>query len=202
MRRRWEPEPTAHVLPFPPVHVGVPAEENIEPAVKTRDGRGGRTRGSASGALTPSPLPRSRSDSGIVVTTPSHASAVSHPSVVTTGGGPRIAPAIIPFTPFGKYTLVARLGRGGMAEVFLGFVSGPAGFRKPLVIKRILPDLESEPRLVDMFFDEARLAARLGHPHVVQTYEVGAHAGSHYLAMEYLEGQAFNQVLRRCLSDG
>jgi len=108
------------------------------------------------------------------------------------------SPSIIPVTPFGKYTLVARLGRGGMAEVFLGFASGPAGFRKPLVIKRILADLQSDDRLVDMFFDEARLAARLHHPHVVQTYEVGRIDGVHFLAMEYLEGQPLHRILRRC----
>ncbi len=112
------------------------------------------------------------------------------------------APTLIPAQSFGKYTLVAKLGRGGMAEVFLAFVAGPAGFRKPLVIKRILPDLAAEPRLVDMFFDEARLAARLSHPHVVQTYEVGVIDGSHFLAMEYLEGQPLNQVLRQAMRDG
>ena len=105
---------------------------------------------------------------------------------------------MIPLTRFGKYTLVAQLGRGGMAEVYLAFVSGPANFRKPVVIKRILADLQSDERLVEMFFDEARLAARLHHPHVVQTYEVGEIDGSHFLAMEYLEGQPLHRLLRMC----
>ncbi len=108
------------------------------------------------------------------------------------------SPALIPLTDFGKYRLVARLGRGGMAEVFLAFVAGPAGFRKPVVIKRILADLQSDDRLVQMFFDEARLVARLNHPHVVQTYEVGELEGRHFLAMEYLEGQPLHRVLRVC----
>jgi serine/threonine-protein kinase len=112
------------------------------------------------------------------------------------------APAPIPRTPFGKYTLVARLGRGGMAEVDLAYSTGPGGFKKTLVVKRILADLASEPRLVAMFFDEARLAARLSHPHVVQTYEVGEVAGQCFLAMEYLDGQPLHRVLRRCSHRG
>ncbi|MDW8361904.1 MAG: protein kinase, partial [Myxococcales bacterium] len=112
------------------------------------------------------------------------------------------AAAPIARTPFGKYVLVARLGRGGMAEVDLALTTGPGGFRKAVVVKRILADLASERRLVDMFFDEARLAARLSHPHVVQTYEFGEVDGQCFLAMEYLDGQPLHRVLRRCADRG
>ena len=110
-------------------------------------------------------------------------------------------PVVITAMPFGKYTLVARIGRGGMAEVYLGLASGPSGFIKPVVIKRILTDLESEPRLVQMFFDEARLAALINHPNVVQTYDIGTEDGIPYLAMEYLEGQTLYELLRRAKVD-
>lgn len=97
---------------------------------------------------------------------------------------------------FGKYTLIAKIGHGGMAEVFLAANRGPAGFTKLAVLKRLHPHLEEDENLVGMFLDEARLAARLNHPHVVQTYEVGHAEGLHYLAMEYLEGQSLARVLR------
>src|SRR5688500_19388537 len=103
------------------------------------------------------------------------------------------SPSLIPVTPYGKYTLIARLGQGGMAEVFLALSSGPSGFRKLVVIKRIHAHLEEDARLVEMFLDEARLAARLNHPHCVQTYEVGEAGGGHYLAMEFLEGQPLDR---------
>ncbi|MFK7999002.1 MAG: protein kinase [Polyangiales bacterium] len=97
---------------------------------------------------------------------------------------------------FGKYTLIAKIGHGGMAEVFLAANRGPAGFTKLTVLKRLHPHLEEEEGLVGMFLDEARLAARLNHPHVVQTYEISHAEGLHYLAMEYLEGQSLARVLR------
>ena len=103
----------------------------------------------------------------------------------------------IPPEPFGKYTLVARVGVGGMATVYLAIAAGPAGFRKLVVVKRLLSHLESDPGFVGMFLDEARLAARLNHPNVVQTLEVGARDDQHFLAMEYLEGQTFARLMGR-----
>ena len=101
-------------------------------------------------------------------------------------------------TPCGKYTLIAKIGHGGMAEVFLAVASGMAGFRKVSVVKRIHPQLLEEPEFVQMFMDEARLAALLAHPNVVQTNEVGEVQGLPFMAMEYLEGQPLSLVLARC----
>jgi serine/threonine protein kinase len=99
-----------------------------------------------------------------------------------------------------KFRLVAELGRGGMGNVYLAVVSGPAGFNKLQVIKRLRPELAQDVESVTMFLDEARLAARLSHPNVVQTNEVG-HEGAHYfIAMEYLEGQSLDQIVRRASS--
>ncbi|MEM6789324.1 MAG: serine/threonine-protein kinase [Myxococcota bacterium] len=98
----------------------------------------------------------------------------------------------------GKYKLIAELGRGGMAEVFLAVVQGPAGFNKLMVVKRLRPNLAEEPEFLEMFMDEARLAAKLSHPNIVQTMEVGEDDGQFYISMEYLQGQPLNRILRRC----
>src|SRR2546430_494765 len=66
----------------------------------------------------------------------------------------------------GKYRLLATLGHGGMADVYLGAATGPAGFNKLVVIKKLRSSGE-DPSLVQMFFDEARLGARLEHPNIV-----------------------------------
>src|SRR4051812_12396895 len=97
----------------------------------------------------------------------------------------------------GKYRLIAELGHGGMAEVFLAVVRGPAGFNKLVVIKQIRPQLAEDPEFLGMFLDEARLAARLSHPNVVQTNEVGQEGSRYFIAMEYLEGQPLNRVVHR-----
>lgn len=98
--------------------------------------------------------------------------------------------------PFGKYIVIGKLGHGGMAEVNLAVVGGKGGFRKLFVIKRLHGHLEHESGFIDMFLDEARLAAQLDHPHCVQTVEVGEDNGQHFLAMEYLDGQGLERILR------
>ncbi len=93
---------------------------------------------------------------------------------------------------FGRYALLDRLGSGGMADVFLALANGPFDAKKLVVLKC--------PRAFDheyagMFMDEARVAMRLNHPNVVQTYDVGVHDGSFFLAMEYLEGQPLHRII-------
>jgi len=97
-------------------------------------------------------------------------------------------PATAAANQFGKYSLVARLATGGMAEIFLARLQGAAGFEKLVCIKRILPHLARDRQFVAMFLDEARIAARITHPNVCQVFELGEISGSYYLAMEYLEG--------------
>lgn len=97
----------------------------------------------------------------------------------------------------GRYRLVRRLATGGMAEVFLAVAEGPEGFRKVVVVKRVLPHFSEDPRFVEMFLDEARLAARLEHPNIVQIFDLGEAGGRYYIAMEFLRGLPVSQVLRR-----
>jgi serine/threonine protein kinase len=99
---------------------------------------------------------------------------------------------------FGKYQLIASLGRGGMANVYLALAAGPAGFNKLLVIKSMREDIvDNVDGGMEMFLDEARLTARMVHPNIVSTYEVGKDAGLYFLAMEYLEGQTYRAVCNR-----
>ena len=97
----------------------------------------------------------------------------------------------------GKYRVLAKLGQGGMARVLLTMSQGPHGFNKLLVVKELREELASDPEFLSMFMDEARIAARLNHPNIVQTYEVGSEGVRHFIAMEYLEGQPLNAIFRR-----
>jgi serine/threonine-protein kinase len=100
--------------------------------------------------------------------------------------------------PFGKYELIRRLAVGGMAEVFLA-----KDDRGQLVaIKRILPHLSDQPEFVQMFLDEARIAAQLNHPNIVRTTDLGRQAGSIFLAMEYVEGVDLRSILKQQAKKG
>lgn len=95
-----------------------------------------------------------------------------------------------------KYRCVLRLDSGGMAEVFLAVSRGVAGFNKLFVLKRLRESLADNVEHRNMFLHEARLAARLNHPNVVQTYEVGEDDEGIFIAMEYLEGQPLSRLRR------
>lgn len=102
----------------------------------------------------------------------------------------------------GKYRLLALLATGGMAEVFLAKTISVAGFEKLVVIKRILPNLAREERFVNMFLDEAKLAASLNHPNVIQIFELGQIGDRYFMAMEYLFGENASYVLRGATKAG
>ena len=97
----------------------------------------------------------------------------------------------------GKYQLLRKLATGGMAEVFLAKTDGPMGFEKLLVIKRILPHLAEDPQFVEMFLGEAKLAAQLNHPNLVQLFDFGEAEGSYFIAMEYIDGPTLRLLLSR-----
>ena len=97
----------------------------------------------------------------------------------------------------GRYEIIGPLATGGMAEILLARLVGPSRFERPVVIKRILPQLARDPSFVAMFLDEARIAARIRHPNVVQVTELGDTDGELYLVMEYLEGESLAGLLRR-----
>jgi eukaryotic-like serine/threonine-protein kinase len=102
----------------------------------------------------------------------------------------------------GKYQLIAEIARGGMGVVYLAMVQGPGGFNKLVVVKELKPELVEEPAFLTMFLDEARLAARLSHPNIVQTNEVGNDGDRYFMAMDYLDGRGLDQIRRRSKSAG
>jgi eukaryotic-like serine/threonine-protein kinase len=101
-----------------------------------------------------------------------------------------------------RYQLVSRIATGGMAEVFLALMSGTCGSTKPVVIKRLWPELARDPEHFQMFLDEVRLSLCLHHPNVIHAYESGSDGNFPYLAMEYLDGQSFKHILDRVRSEG
>lgn len=103
--------------------------------------------------------------------------------------------ATLPFK-FGKYWLTDRIAVGGMAELYRGKISGEEGFEKAVAVKKILPHLSAEKEAVSYFIDEARLAALLQHPNVVQIYDFGRLEERYFIAMEYLFGKDLKTVLQ------
>ncbi len=97
----------------------------------------------------------------------------------------------------GKYRVLAQLGQGGTADVSLAVARGPRGFNKLVVLKSMKASLRDEAELARMFLNEARLAARLNHPNIVQTNEVFEYEGLPVIVMEYLDGQSFASVIAR-----
>lgn len=97
----------------------------------------------------------------------------------------------------GRYVLKRKVAEGGMAEIFWAEQRGPADYAKPVVIKRMRPQLTAEPEVVQMFLDEARLGAQLNHPNIVQVIDFGEADGKYFIAMERLEGKDFGELLAR-----
>jgi serine/threonine protein kinase len=100
-----------------------------------------------------------------------------------------------PGTRLGKYELIKRLSVGGMAEIFLARAVGLPGFQKLVAVKRILPQLADKVDFIEMFVDEARIAATLQHTHIAQTYDVAVLRGNYIIAMEYLHGEDVRSIL-------
>jgi serine/threonine protein kinase len=106
-----------------------------------------------------------------------------------------IAPSVGKRGP--RYQPIAQIGRGGMAEVLLAMMDAGCGAKRLVVLKRIWPELATDPEFMTMFLDEARLSVRMNHPNVVRTYEVLARGAEATIAMEYLDGQPLTRVMNR-----
>lgn len=89
---------------------------------------------------------------------------------------------------FGEYELLRKIATGGMAEIYLARAFGLEGFSRRVVVKRMLPQLAVRPDFVQMFLDEARLAAGLVHPNIVQVFNLGEVEGNYFMAMELIDG--------------
>lgn len=97
----------------------------------------------------------------------------------------------------GRYRIVDEIGVGGMASVHLARMDGPGGFQKWVAIKKIHAHLVEDESFVQMFLDEARVAARISHPNVATVFDLGKHDDSYWIAMEYLHGEPLREVMRR-----
>src|SRR6478609_2319874 len=90
----------------------------------------------------------------------------------------------------GRYTLVRKVGTGGMAEVWKAKAKGPAGFEKTVAIKKVLKHLAEDAEFLQMIATEARLSADLDHSNIVRVFDFGevGDDGGYFIAMEYIAG--------------
>jgi len=111
-----------------------------------------------------------------------------------------LAPATPPPPPvlgtLGRYRLIKSLGVGGMAEAFKATCSGPGGFERTVVVKRILPANCADPEFLRMFMAEAKILGMLHHPNVVQVYDFGEADGTLFLVLEFVDGPPVGRLLR------
>lgn len=97
----------------------------------------------------------------------------------------------------GKYELLKKIAAGGMAEILVARAHTLPGVEKVVVIKRLLPQFSAKQEFIDMFLDEARIAATLNHPNVVQMYDFGPMDGGYFMALEYLHGEDLRAINRK-----
>lgn len=102
----------------------------------------------------------------------------------------------------GRYAIYGEIAAGGMATVHLGRLQGEAGFARTVAIKRLHPQFAKDPDFVNMFLDEARIAARIRHPNVVSTLDVVNSEGELLLVMDYVHGESLSRLVRIAGADG
>ncbi len=135
----------------------------------------------------------------VILNPPPRAAAPSHP--------PQPAPERPPPPRKGarfrdRYQFIDRLGVGGMAEVWRARVLGAKGFRRMVVVKKILPEYTTNRDFTEMFVDEANIACRLSHPNIAQIYELAEEDGELYMVMEYVDGPDLATVYERAAGAG
>jgi eukaryotic-like serine/threonine-protein kinase len=96
-----------------------------------------------------------------------------------------------------KYEVLCKIGQGGMAEVYLARQLGAMGFRRLVVLKKVLPDLLTDDRMVRLFLDEARVAAEIAHTNVIRVHDLGRDNAAYFMAMEFVHGRSLVDALRQ-----
>jgi eukaryotic-like serine/threonine-protein kinase len=102
----------------------------------------------------------------------------------------------------GRYELLEKIATGGMAEIYRARALGEAGFERICVVKRVLPHLSTSPTFVQRFLNEARVAAQLHHPSIVQIYDLGKHGDDYFIAMEYIPGESVAEIASKARETG
>jgi eukaryotic-like serine/threonine-protein kinase len=101
-----------------------------------------------------------------------------------------------------RYRVIERIAAGGMAEVFSAESAGLEGFKKKVAIKRVLPHLTEKRQFINMFLDEARLSARLGHSNCVQVFDIGKNDSAYFIVMEFVDGADLKAITESLRSKG
>lgn len=105
-------------------------------------------------------------------------------------------------TQVGQYYLMEKVAQGGMAEIFKGLSYDVHGLKKTVCIKRILPHLSANKEFIDSLIDEAKLAVRLVHGNIAQTYDLGKVGSDYFMVMEFVDGKTLSQINKKCQLDG
>src|SRR5262249_8052680 len=126
------------------------------------------------------------------------ASCASHGETELVHGLLRREARAITMNTLRRFQLLVELARGGMGIVYLARSVGVGGFSKLHIIKELKPEFADDTTFLSMFVEEARLSARLEHPNIVQTIEVGQDGRRHFMAMEYLKGQSLERISKKC----
>lgn len=117
---------------------------------------------------------------------------ISHSATPALNDAQRVPPP----RRLGRYRILDEVAVGGMATLYLGATEGTGGYQKVVALKRIHPHLAKDQRYLDMFLDEARLAARIVHPNVCSVIDFGESDNEHFLAMEFLSGVSLAELVR------
>ena len=104
--------------------------------------------------------------------------------------------------PAGQYYLMEKIAQGGMAEIFKGLSYDVHGIKKTVCIKKILPHLAADQEFIASLIDEAKLAVKLVHGNIAQTYDLGKVGDDYFMVMEYVDGRSLSQIHKRCMSKG
>ena len=123
---------------------------------------------------------------------------MAEPSVDSGGAFKSALPA---GSTVGKYRIVRRLGEGGMATIYLASSVGPGGFTKQCALKVVRPEFVGRESISRMLATEARVAAALNHPHIVQVFDFGRLGGSYFMAMEWVDGVSLGHVMARMMRE-
>jgi serine/threonine-protein kinase len=102
----------------------------------------------------------------------------------------------------GRYELLIPIAKGGMAVVFAARMRGTRGFQKLVAVKTIRTEMTEDPQFEQMFLDEASLASRIRHPHVVEILDLGEDKGVLYLVMEWIDGEPLHVILKEAAKKG
>jgi tRNA A-37 threonylcarbamoyl transferase component Bud32 len=138
----------------------------------------------------PAPVPAPQIP--VVVPVPTlHGAGPGHPALAAT------AAAATANDMMGRYTLLDRIGEGGMAEIYIAASHGAEGFERRFVVKRLHQHLARRKEAVSQFIDEARLQAQLVHSNIVPVFDFGRVGEEYFLALEYIHGRDLEKLLQR-----